>query len=126
MGEAPAEVERARQMTPMSGKRQPPQQLAVYVYPNSHRVTFAASNNRRTAIVVSFIPGGTIMADEEKKRLANDAGRRLFLQKAGRFAAVTPPAVALMLSATGKAPTHPWPGPSQLVPYRHQKRYSPY
>jgi hypothetical protein len=21
---------------------------------------------------------------------------------------------------------NPWPGPSQLVPYRHQKRYSPY
>jgi len=41
------------------------------------------------------------MADEEKK--ATDVGRRLFLEKAGRFAAVTPPAVALMLSATGKA-----------------------
>jgi hypothetical protein len=43
------------------------------------------------------------MSDQGKNRTANDAGRRLFLEKAGRFAAVTPPAVALMLSATGKA-----------------------
>jgi hypothetical protein len=41
------------------------------------------------------------MTDQEKKPA--DAGRRLFLEKAGRFAAVTPPAIALMLSATGKA-----------------------
>jgi hypothetical protein len=44
------------------------------------------------------------MADQEKKDGSpNDGSRRLFLEKAGRFAAVTPPAVALMLSATGKA-----------------------
>ena len=43
------------------------------------------------------------MSEDEKNRAVNDAGRRLFLEKAGRFAAVTPPAVALMLSATGKA-----------------------
>jgi len=52
--------------------------------------------------MVFTVSWGFIMADEEKKRLAN-AGRRLFLEKAGRFAVVTPPAVALMLSATGKA-----------------------
>lgn len=33
----------------------------------------------------------------------SDRSRRLFLEKAGRFAAVTPPTVALMLSATGSA-----------------------
>lgn len=44
------------------------------------------------------------MADKEMKdKSARDGGRRLFLEKAGRFAAVTPPAIALMLSATGKA-----------------------
>jgi len=43
------------------------------------------------------------MADQENTDLVKDSGRRLFLEKAGRFAAVTPPAVALMLSATGKA-----------------------
>ncbi len=42
-------------------------------------------------------------ADGKSDRSGRDAGRRLFLEKAGRFAAVTPPAVALMLSATGKA-----------------------
>ncbi len=40
---------------------------------------------------------------DEANRTAKDADRRLFLEKAGRFAAVTPPVVALMLSATGKA-----------------------
>ncbi len=40
---------------------------------------------------------------DEAARTAKDADRRLFLEKAGRFAAVTPPVVALMLSATGKA-----------------------
>jgi hypothetical protein len=39
------------------------------------------------------------MADDDKLNLQ----RRLFLEKAGRFAAATPPAVALMLSATGSA-----------------------
>jgi hypothetical protein len=43
------------------------------------------------------------MSDQDDKAPVNDAGRRLFLEKAGRFAAVTPPAIALMLSATGKA-----------------------
>jgi len=33
----------------------------------------------------------------------SDRDRRQFLDKAGRFAAVTPPTVALMLSATGRA-----------------------
>ncbi len=40
---------------------------------------------------------------QDQDKPANEAGRRLFLEKAGRFAAVTPPAIALMLSATGKA-----------------------
>jgi hypothetical protein len=52
--------------------------------------------------MVFIVSWGSIMADEEKKSSA-DAGRRLFLEKAGRFAVVTPPAVALMLSAAGKA-----------------------
>lgn len=39
----------------------------------------------------------------DKDKLASETARRVFLQKAGRFAAVTPPAVALMLSATGRA-----------------------
>ena len=39
------------------------------------------------------------MTDKDKPNLQ----RRLFLEKAGRFAAATPPAVALMLSATGAA-----------------------
>ncbi len=43
------------------------------------------------------------MPDEASNRRAKDADRRLFLEKAGRFAAVTPPVVALMLSASGKA-----------------------
>jgi hypothetical protein len=43
------------------------------------------------------------MSDEKKNSSQNDPGRRLFLEKAGRFAAVTPPAIALMLSAKGKA-----------------------
>lgn len=43
------------------------------------------------------------MSDQEKSGPETDRGRRLFLEKAGRFAAVTPPAIALMLSATGKA-----------------------
>ncbi len=43
------------------------------------------------------------MSDEAANRTAKDADRRLFLEKAGRFAAVTPPVVALMLSASGKA-----------------------
>ena len=43
------------------------------------------------------------MPDEAANRTAKDADRRLFLEKAGRFAAVTPPVVALMLSASGKA-----------------------
>jgi hypothetical protein len=43
------------------------------------------------------------MSDQDKDKPAKDVGRRLFLEKAGRFAAVTPPAIALMLSATGKA-----------------------
>ena len=41
------------------------------------------------------------MSDEVVKPAAKDGDRRLFLEKAGRFAAVTPPAVALMLSAMG-------------------------
>ncbi len=40
---------------------------------------------------------------DEANRTAKDSDRRLFLEKAGRFAAVTPPVVALMLSASGKA-----------------------
>jgi hypothetical protein len=43
------------------------------------------------------------MSDHEKKQTEKDGERRLFLEKAGRFAAVVPPTVALMLSATGKA-----------------------
>jgi hypothetical protein len=43
------------------------------------------------------------MADQQSDGPVKNSGRRLFLEKAGRFAAVTPPAVALMLSATGKA-----------------------
>jgi hypothetical protein len=39
------------------------------------------------------------MTDKNKFNLK----RRLFLEKAGRFAVATPPAVALMLSATGEA-----------------------
>lgn len=39
----------------------------------------------------------------DKDKLGSETGRRAFLEKAGRFAAVTPPAVALMLSATGRA-----------------------
>lgn len=35
----------------------------------------------------------------ERDKLKSD--RRLFLEKAGRFAVVTPPTVALMLSAAG-------------------------
>ena len=35
------------------------------------------------------------------ERDKTSAERRLFLEKAGRFAVVTPPTVALMLSATG-------------------------
>jgi hypothetical protein len=46
---------------------------------------------------------GEAMADQENNGLVKNSGRRLFLEKAGRFAAITPPAVALMLSATGKA-----------------------
>jgi hypothetical protein len=41
------------------------------------------------------------MTDKEKDKASIE--RRLFLEKAGRFAAVTPPTVALMLSATGSA-----------------------
>ena len=37
------------------------------------------------------------MTDRDKLK----SERRLFLEKAGRFAAVTPPTVALMLSAAG-------------------------
>ena len=40
---------------------------------------------------------------DEAARTAKDADRRLFLEKAGRFAVVTPPVVALMLSVSGKA-----------------------
>lgn len=36
-------------------------------------------------------------------KTVSDTARRAFLEKAGRFAAVTPPTVALMLSATGRA-----------------------
>jgi hypothetical protein len=43
------------------------------------------------------------MSDQDNNTPVNNAGRRLFLEKAGRFAAVTPPAIALMLSATGKS-----------------------
>jgi len=43
------------------------------------------------------------MSDQDENPSRKELGRRLFLEKAGRFAAVTPPAVALMLSATGKA-----------------------
>ncbi len=43
------------------------------------------------------------MTDRKSEGFGRDEGRRLFLEKAGRFAAVTPPAIALMLSATGKA-----------------------
>ena len=43
------------------------------------------------------------MSDQDKDKPAKDVGRRLFLEKAGRFAAVTPPTIALMLSASGKA-----------------------
>jgi hypothetical protein len=46
---------------------------------------------------------GAIMSEQDNHKPAKDADRRLFLEKAGRFAAVTPPAIALMLSATGKA-----------------------
>ena len=46
---------------------------------------------------------GEMMSEQEKNGSENDLGRRLFLEKAGRFAIVTPPAVVLMLSATGKA-----------------------
>ncbi len=42
------------------------------------------------------------MPDEAANRTAKDADRRLFLEKAGRFAAVTPPVVALMLAASSK------------------------
>jgi hypothetical protein len=49
------------------------------------------------------------MADNENRK-ATDADRRLFLERAGRFATVTPPAVALMLSATGKARAAPASG----------------
>jgi hypothetical protein len=43
------------------------------------------------------------MADQQNSGPVKNSSRRLFLEKAGRFAAVTPPAVALMLSASGKA-----------------------
>jgi hypothetical protein len=55
------------------------------------------------------------MSDEKKSPAANDAARRLFLEKAGRFAVVTPPAVALMLSATGKARAAPTSGITTLI-----------
>ena len=42
------------------------------------------------------------MADQRDTG-SNGDKRRLFLEKAGRFAVVTPPTVALMLSTTGKA-----------------------
>ena len=50
------------------------------------------------------------MSEREKVQTAKDADRRLFLEKAGRFATVVPPAVALMLSATGKARAFPASG----------------
>ncbi len=43
------------------------------------------------------------MSEHDDSRTARDRDRRLFLEKAGRFAAVTPPVVALMLSATDRA-----------------------
>ena len=43
------------------------------------------------------------MSDQEGRKPIGDSNRRLFLEKAGRFSVVTPPAVALLLSATGKA-----------------------
>ncbi len=46
---------------------------------------------------------GDGMSNQGENKSVKDGGRRLFLEKAGRFAAVTPPAVALMLSVTGKA-----------------------
>ena len=55
------------------------------------------------------------MADQENDKPGKEAGRRLFLEKAGRFAAVTPPAVALMLSAAGKARAATTSGVSSTV-----------
>lgn len=46
------------------------------------------------------------MTDDDKA----DAERRLFLAKAGRFAVVTPPAVAMLLSTTGAAQAEPASG----------------
>jgi hypothetical protein len=43
------------------------------------------------------------MAPRNPLDKVSDRDRRQFLDKAGRFAAVTPPTVALMLSATGRA-----------------------
>lgn len=43
------------------------------------------------------------MAPKNPMDKVSDRDRRQFLDKAGRFAAVTPPTVALMLSATGRA-----------------------
>ena len=34
--------------------------------------------------------------------------------------------LAILAGNRGFCNLNPWPGPSQLVPYRHQKRYSPY
>ncbi len=80
---------------------------------------------RETSLAFRRFGLGAIMSDQENKGPVNDADRRLFLEKAGRFAAVTPPTIALMLSATGKAraqttsgkttvsmPTFPPPGPA--------------
>ena len=54
------------------------------------------------------------MSQHDKDK-SSDAGRRLFLEKAGRFAAVTPPVVALMLSATGRARAAPASGATVTV-----------
>jgi hypothetical protein len=48
------------------------------------------------------LDGEAAVADQRDTG-SNGDKRRLFLEKAGRFAVVTPPTVALMLSTTGKA-----------------------
>lgn len=53
------------------------------------------------------------MTDKDKL----SAERRLFLEKAGRFAAVTPPTVALMLSATGAARAQAASGPTTTTTF---------
>jgi hypothetical protein len=54
-------------------------------------------------MMLCVVQWGADMSDHEKSQAEKDGDRRLFLEKAGRFAAVVPPTVALMLSATGKA-----------------------